>query len=180
MQIFNNKISPSFKGMTIAYDAQENLEKLPKPIICKIYRLGQYLEDTEFADVYIKQDLTPVIKERGRRFSELLPPFTFFKPREGAKKFKVQAKSTDEPLMGRKIDINTEEFELNFKNYEKANSVYERLCMAKGDIEKSVLLAKLIEAEKKHSLKMQIELENLEKLPKSKIIDDLFYKFGNF
>ena len=180
MQIFNNKISPSFNGMLINYGAQENLERLPKHVLCKIHRLGQYMESTDFTDVYIKNDLTPVIREKGKRFSELLPPFVFFKPQEGAREMKVRVKSTGEPLMGKKLDGDTEELNLTFKNPDNANAIYERLCIAKGDIEKSVLLAKLIDTERKYNLKLQTEYNHLEDFPKSRIIDDLFYKFGDF
>ena len=180
MKISNNFNSPSFRSLFINYGAEENLRQLPKPVLCKLYRLGEHLEETEYMDVFIKRDLIPVIREKGVPFGEIRPPFIFEKPEAGSNIMRVITKSHGgEAIMGRLNDDKRLEMLLTFKSPETAVSTYYRLMAAKGNIEKAVMLAKAIETQKVHKKNVETGFQ-FDNLGKEQVVDELIEKFGTF
>lgn len=167
----------NFTSLKVPYNAEENLQKLPKATLQKVYRFGRYLQDTNHVDMQLENDLTPFIQSKLQKEGGIFPPFKFLKPDADSPIFKIIAKYKGAIPYGKKVNGNTVELSIETRNNKVAQNLYNRFNTARGDIEKSGLLTKIID----NTLdEPNIKAKNLaeQNLTKGQIIDNIMGEFG--
>ena len=179
MLISNNYSPANFTALKVQYAAQENLIKLPKATLQKLYRFGHYVEDTKHVDVEIQKDLTPCIKGKLQKEGGIMPPFTFIKPEADSTLFKIKAKYKGQIPYGKKLNGDTVELNLTMRNPDVSQNLYKRFNAAQGDFEKSGLLTKLLDnVMDDENIKANIKAD--QNLTKNQVIDNIMSEFGTW
>lgn len=178
MIINNNYPSQSFGSLKVCYNAQDALEKLPRYVVQKLYRLGNYLEGTQHVDMEVSKNLTPFIKAKCQRYGGIVPPFNISKPALSEKNLKITAHRIGDVPYGT-LNGDTVELSINTRNHYSALDFYHRLTDANGDFEKAGIITRLIDAcMETPAAKAKIKAE--ENFSKYQIIDNIMSEFGTW
>lgn len=171
-----NLQSPSFGSLRVCYGAEDNLHRLPKPILEKLYRFGDYLKDTKHVDMYIGPDLKPCIRAKLDKKGGIFPPFEYSKPSQVSKDFVVKARRVGKVPYGNAKGDNVE-ISLKMKNTSVAMDMFDRMSRANGDFEKAGILTKLIDSQL-DAPNILAQEEVRKNMTKTQVINNIMSDFG--
>ena len=174
MVAINN--SPSFTRLRISFDSEDEMNKKAKNDIFKIRRLGKYIDDVENYDVKKKKKLEPRIKDNNQLFTSYISPFIVHRSKENPDAVFVTTTKLNEHPMGNKEKTPVELY-MHFKTPFDAQLMYERLNRSEDELEKTVLLSKMLDVE--YISEKDKELGKTTKQTKKALIQDVMSKFGD-
>jgi len=170
----NNQIS--FGHFRISYAAEEKLTKLSPKELCRIRRLAKHVRHTEEYDFCLDKNLKPRIKDNSILYSSYIAPFKVSKVEENPFQLRISTtKLNEHPLgQGKKTPVD---LYIEFKKKEEANSVYKRLNTSNDEIERGVILTRMLEVERLSQMDQYLA----DSLPRGKrsIIDEMMYRYGD-